>query len=230
MILGLLVFLVNSIFRKRVSDYRIDPEERLLSPEVKPQTAFSYAQYDDSKTKTLADFETHLVEYMNQHLDETFTSREFISGQQQTIFSIANTRFSTFLAVVSDNGDILMFHRPTSKNKTNNKNDKYDFFGSVGYENLSIQQKLFSNPQYKQLETRDIIHLPGIAIEQINHKSQKIEIAVMIGHLAIIKQNSFDDLKTIALSDDLFIFDKNNYPSNITAKAKLAIEYIQNNI
>jgi len=160
---------------------------------------------------------------------------------EHTIFTIGNTRFSTYVAIVSNRGSLLMIDRQWNKAaRTNEKG--FDFFGSVGYENYTLREKLLDLKGYPGLTVKRYKRIPGLAVEKIKfHDSEKIEIAVMIGHLVVVEHDGIEKIRKILLPKNkgLVIFDlnpsnkENKYPDNnngkLTSKASLAIDYIKDN-
>jgi len=192
-------------------------ERETLTPTTNQQTTFSVPEIDLQKTANLQQLKKTLLDYASANLEGKFISLDtpIPDGSQQSIFSVGSARFSTFIAIASESRSLLMIDRHTNKAPVSKNKNRYDFFGSIGYENLSIETKLFQSRNYPRETGLNIVryhNIPGIAIENISFDNGKQEVAVMIGHLAIVKDS---DLAKIQLDSggELRVFGKNDYHS-----------------
>jgi len=213
---------------------REDRDTPSIDINVDLQTTFSLPKIAKQNLTDLSDLVSQLQDYARDTLLPELLEEnvKLNDGSQQTIFSLGNTRFSTFIALVSNKGSILLLDRRGNENTSVNK--RYDCFGSVGYENKSISTKLTQAPGYRKLRVIKYESLPGAAIEYVRFtKAGKFEIAIMLGHLAVIDHNDLEKLLDNPRFDKnhLCIKTKGYYPRSetMTSKAVLFKNYINNN-
>ncbi len=215
---------------------KVTPHDRSIAGRVvEDQIPFSLPIINPSELTNLKDLVGKLQDYASTSLSRKHRTEDVLlhDGSKQTIYTLGTTRFSTFFAVVSEQGSVLMIDRSKSKIPTTG-NEHFDFFGSVGYENLSIREKLFNAPNYQELSVKQYKTIPGFAAENIYFtESGKHETAVMIGHLAIVSHAAIEAMRQSAenKNEELIIKGPSEYPDNtaMTAKAVLAIDYIRRN-
>lgn len=210
---------------------RKQPKRKVIA-----QMPFTLPIFDPNRSPpSLEGLVGELQEYARVSLSRANRAKEVTlqDGSQQTIFTLGATRLSSFLAIVSKTGAILMIDRSRSKVPTTD-NERFDFFGSVGYENLSLHKKLLNAPMSDKLKVLEYKSIPGFVAEEVYFEdSGKYETAVMIGHLAVVTHEGMQAMResTNTNNGDLIILDRPSYPdhSAMTAKAVLAINYINRN-
>lgn len=153
------------------------------------------------------------------------------------VMSGDNVRISTFV-VFTDKKNVLLFDRKKAKNEINVDNPVYDVFGSLDFENSSIQKKI-KNTDFLNSPILEIKPIYGIAGEYNIDKDERgrvlsHETVIMLGVFAYMSEENlklgenFNDGKKNSALRVVGIKEVNNgYGENaLTSKAYLSIKQL----
>lgn len=146
-----------------------------------------------------------------------------------------NTRFSTFVAFTDSKRIVFFDRKKAAANKTNVLNDRYDVFGSVQFENKSLNMKIKSE-NFLNSPIQEIREINGAAIEDNENMAGEDdtvysrETAVMFGICVYMTPEDLNLAVEDTDNDEIIIVDvssaKNWESSQLTSKARLAVRYL----
>ncbi len=150
-----------------------------------------------------------------------------------------STRFSTFVAL-TDKTRIVLFDRKKANPKvTNVLNDRYDVFGSVQFENRTLNMKI-SSQKFLDSPIQEIREINGAAIEDNEKTSDddkslySRETAVMFGICVYMRPEDLNLAIEDTKYNEIIIVDvssaKNWESSQLTSKARLAVRYLSSQL
>lgn len=143
-----------------------------------------------------------------------------------TAFLINNTRISNFVAIADIGRErIMLLDRPNCDiNLISVENNKLDVFGSVFFENNTLISKLGSSPDFLNASIVKIEEIPGFAFEDNENKDLQRETVIMFGYVVYVSK---EDLAKVNENNDITLFNIRDNSKNLTAKAKLALNFLK---
>lgn len=158
-------------------------------------------------------------------------------GYDKCIFRVNGCRFSTFF-VFSD-GSRVVFHNRSLSNPDLQivKNDRYDMFGAVSFENSTIVEKISNSNGFFDVKPLHIELIPGFAFEDTNESYKdsiffpKITV-VMIGFHIKLNPEDLDKATSINGKSKIEIYPIKNSPNQtvLTSKSKIAMNFLMKNL
>lgn len=143
------------------------------------------------------------------------------------------TRISTFLAI-RDESRILIWDRCEADNLQSVKNNRFDCFGAVAFENYTIFMKI-SGEAFKNAVVQSLSKIPSIAFEDIETEdftgTKGSYLCMMFGYEAVISATDFDAIvaenqgKKSLVSEEIGSFELYNYVG-LTSKAQAYYDYL----
>lgn len=184
---------------------------------------------DDFSAKTPKDIQYQFERILELDIPKEWRFKNSLDESYNATRVIVNgTRISTFVAF-TDGTNILLFDRPQSEKMTNVENQRIDVFGSVQFENRSIQIKIDSE-EFLNAPIEKISPLNGAAFE-VNraYSTDILETAVMFGIVVYMKPENLMLAKT-SKNPALIIIPiskaKRIEKNKLTSKAHLAISQL----
>ncbi|MEI6708938.1 MAG: hypothetical protein WCK96_17585 [Methylococcales bacterium] len=182
---------------------------------------------NDLTNLTIKDLPEKLKQFVAHDVEEKYKLYE---GQYDTeiptTFIVNSTRISTFF-VFTDGKSVVLFDRARSQKQTMQvKNEVYDVFGSVQFENYSLYKKI-SNQDFFAVKVKDILYIPGFALEDNSDQFFRKETVLMVGYAVYLETD--DLIKAVNENDsnsftELYLIQ--NMPKILTSKAALAKQFL----
>lgn len=143
------------------------------------------------------------------------------------------TRISTFVAI-RDERRILIWDRCEAGDQQSVKNNRFDCFGAVAFENYSIFMKI-SGQAFKSATVQSLSKIPSIAFEDIETEDfsgkKGSYLCMMFGYEVVISKADFDAIvaenkdKKALVNEDIESFKIYSY-GGLTSKAQAYYDYL----
>lgn len=187
---------------------------------------------------TVGNIPEYMADYLQKNIDSKYLNRRedyhntYPSNVDRYEFLINSTRISTFICI-TDGERILLFDRIKS-NKQEVINNKYDCFGSVTFENISIGLKIdqtnisgFLNSVVENIE-----FIPGFSYEDNLDPTSGKQTVIMFGFLVYVKSDDIDILMREKNKELMLIsvLDGSISKEVLTSKADLARDFLREKI
>lgn len=202
---------------------------------MRTKSQFDLSLTDSITPKTPRELETALEFKLNEIPSrlrkQNYQDKNF--GATRVILN--NTRFSTFVTLTDSRRIVLYDRKKASRNKTNVLNDRYDVFGSVQFENRTLNKKI-SSQKFLDSPIQAIREINGAAIEDNENMAGEDdtvysrETAVMFGICVYMTPEDLNLAVEDTDNNEIIIVDvssaKNWESSQLTSKARLAVRYL----
>lgn len=184
---------------------------------------------------TVGDLPDYLSDYLKMNIDKKYLvsrndyHKDHFSDKEKFEFQINSTRISTFFCF-TDGKRMLLFDRPRS-HKQEVINNKYDCFGSVTFENISLKVKIDIDNRsgFFDSEVKDIEFIPGFSYEDNVDPEFGKQTVIMFGFVVYLTELDLDKLMNLRNPELILVkvIGSNISKEVLTSKADLAREYLR---